>query len=332
MLDEELDSQGGLEEEEETSEEESEETQDTEQETETAPEETEEEPEEESDDDFDLDDDTLAAIVEVYGDKITSSEAVQKLVDERANRQAQQRLDEGRRGQQRTSEVQQIIDKGKSSVQKVAEFINGAEGNYGKLKALAKEEELEFSGPDQLFNSQELGSAIQDYGMAMSAESTLRYERALDGAFGETLADLAPDGLTPKETEKLETIVNNAQRMRGDTAQSQDEAVGYFLKEVMSFVSSKAAEKGAAQEKARSLKRKEVGSKIANKNAVKAAKAKLAKTKLAPKSPKGKETTGGTGGTLMEQYRKAKEAKDVDEIDRISREILQERRNMTFAT
>lgn len=341
---EERDSQGGSEEEEEEEEEDSEESQDTDQKVEdadkaedagstdeTAPDETKEEPESETSDFAELDDDTLAALFDVYGEKFSESKAVRELVDERANRQAQQRLEEGRRGQQRTSEVEQIIQKGKDSVQNVARSVAAAEEHYKKSRAVIKTEELDFSGPDQLFNSQELGTAIQGYGTAMSAEATLRYERGLDKAFGEILADLAPDGLAPKEQEKLETIVNNATRMRGDSAQSQDDAVGYFLKEVMLFVASKATEKGAAQEKSKTAKRKKVGEAIASSNAVKAAKATIAKEKLAPASPKGKETAG-VGATLMEQYKKAKKDKKWDEADAIYEQMNQERRGVTFGT
>lgn len=343
MLDE-NDSQGGPEEEEEEEEEDSEEPKDTEQgkevapekedadeDLETAPDGDEDDPESETPDFTELDDDTLAAFFDVYGEKFTESETVQKLVDERVERQAQKSIEDSRRGQQRTSEVEQIIQKGKDSVQEVAESIKVAESAYTKLRSQAKSEELDELGPEILFDPQKLGTAIQGYGTAMSAEATLRYERALDGAFGGILADVAPDGLTPKETEKLETIVNNATRMRGDTAQSQDEAVGYFLKEVMQFVATKATEKGAALEKSKAAKRRKVGEAIAGSNAVKAAKAKLAKERLAPGSPKGKDTAG-VGATLIEQYRQAKKEKNYDRLGEIEEEMIQARRGGAYVT
>ena len=269
-----------------------------------------EEPASDEDNLADLDDETLEALAEVYGDKFLGSKPLQERINKAIQQQVAKQTAERQRTYESQDEVGRIIDRGKQAVDGLTQLAQAAATELGKA---SRGEEF----VAEAFEPGKFAGHLDSYGQAIVAEVSLRYDQALQDAIETSLADRLPE-LSENQTQEFLGIVYNVQRMENDPKQAP-QAKSYFVTSMLNFLLDRSHEAGAVEERDRLSKKGTVAKKIADSNAVKAAQAKLAASKgnPPPKSPTStpaKRTATG-GNYDSEVYRELKKAGKFDEAD-----------------
>ena len=247
----------------------------------------------------DLDDETLEALADVYGDRFLKSKTLQDRIDRAIQSQVERRVRDHVQTTDQQDEVTQLVEKGKYAVNSLAALAEGAKAELSKAA-----QAQDFSA--EVFDPRTFMGHLSDYGQSIVAEVSLRYDRALQGMIANTLAKVPT--LTEAQTQEFRDILQTATRMENDQRQAP-QAKNYFVASVTGFLLDRAFEAGAVAERARLTKQSNVGKKIADANAVKAAKAKLAaEGNVAPRAPAGTpvSTKAPTGAYDSAYYRTLK--------------------------
>ena len=249
----------------------------------------------------DLDDDTLDALAELYGDKFLQSKTLKQRIDKAIEQQVQEQVNRQQRALQGQTEVERLISQGKQAVDKMAQFAQAAKTELDKASR-----DEEFSA--EVFNPQSFMTELSSYGTAIVAEVSSRYDAAIQDTLQEVLSSKLPPLSSDNQGEILK-IVGTAERMEGDPRQAPN-AKGYFVSAIVGFLVDRALEAGAIVERERLGKRGTVSKKIADANAIKTAAAKITKNRgnPPPKTPAAEVASSNAHLTTYdsEHYRKLK--------------------------
>ena len=214
-----------------------------------------------------LDDETIAAIAELYPDKLLSTEKMKQQIDNAVREQVQRQAEEYQRTQQESAEVATLLQEGEQAVRGMFEMLETAQTELDKA---GREEDFESDG---ILDANAFGQHVQSYGRAVVAEVEGRYNRGIDRVVVDTLKQLPT--LSDEQVAAVQTIVNNGTRMRNDPNQSQN-AFYYVTSSLFSFLLDRVRDSAQTEERARVQTRPAVVKKIADAVAAKAAAAKLA--------------------------------------------------------
>lgn len=273
-----------------------------EEQSETAPDEEEEESAETVADKDELDDETIEAIIEAYRDKVLKSKRLQSDIDRIVRSQVDRQVSERIRTSETESESERLVNQGKAAAKNIADLADAAQR---ELEKATKGEDFDGS----VFKPGELVRHLGEYGLAVQSYINSQVDTALQSAWDATFDE--SEGLPPlsdEQADDLSGLVETFNRMKNDPRQS-DKSRPYLLGSLFKFIASRGKEAGAAQERERSEKARSVRDKIAGKNAVAAAKAKLESSRRPPAAPASKPKPAGSGN-LMDDYRAAKKAGD----------------------
>lgn len=286
-------------------------------EPEAEPEEEEAAPEEEPaevPEDTTLDDETISALSDAYGDKLLQTKSIKDAVAAQVKQEVRRQVEDATRGADAQNEVTALIERAKQAVVGIAQAVGSAKTELEKAQ---RGEEFSTS----TLEPEKLEAHLRDYGSAIVADAARTYDTAIERGFDEVFSEVLPQ-LTDEQAEELAGIAMTYERMKGDPRQSP-KATDYFVNNLFRFVASRATEHGTQAERDRLAKSRTVREKIASKNAVTAAKADLAKEKVPPQAP---ASAPREGGYTQEDYDKAKDAGDYDRAqdiaDAMSRRVL----------
>jgi hypothetical protein len=259
----------------------------------------------------DLDDETIAEIAKVYRDKLLSTKEIQSQVKEIIEAQVQQEQTRLQRQAQEQSAVSELLGRGKVALEGLTEMLDSAVSEIEKAQ-----EDEDYTPTHDALDPKQFEQYVSDYGMSMVAEVSGRYNRALDAGILDALSELPQ--LSDEHQQGLQAIIATAQRMEGDPNQARN-AVPYATSSFIKFLTSRAREAGAADERERVTTSASVSKKVANSVVAKAAAAKLAASrgKVPPNSGANAKPEAGSGGISEADYDRAIAKGDFDEADRI---------------
>lgn len=270
------------------------------------------ETEEGADEDEDLDDDTIAALVDAYGDRFTKTKAIQKQISRLVAEQVRNQVAEADRARTVASEADTLVAQGREAVTNIASIANAVQD---ALKDAAEGKEVAAN----VFDPNILSENIRRYAAAVGQNNARIYESAIDSGFRGLFDDVLPQ-LSAEQEVELTTIVNNANRMEQDPNQKASSR-GYLMTNLFRFLASRAYEHGVNEERARTDKRKGLKDRVASSNAIAAAKAKLEKQTAPPKTPES-APKGSPGRYTIDDYEAAKKANDHTKAREISEEMI----------
>ena len=249
-----------------------------------------------------LDDDTLKTLAEAYGDKLFTTEAFQKRVDEAVKQQVARQTDDYRRQQREQDEVAELLERGEGAVTGMFDMIKTARDELGR--AVSEEDYTPPTGG--VLNDEAFGQHLENYGVAVLAEADGRYLRSLDGAVLNAIRRLP--ALSDEQSGEVQTILNNATRIRDDPNQGIAAGFSYLSGALISFLVERARDQGVAEERTRVQSRQTVARKLTDSATTKAAAAKLAAERgntppSEPTDAKG-ETLGAPSQALYERLKR----------------------------
>ena len=251
---------------------------------------------EKGEDNTELDDDTLAALAKMYPDKLLASEALKATVDKRVQDEVETQLRTTSSQNENATRVQELIDQGKAAATRMGQQATKA----NELIAQAKQIEnsgLETDGVS--FDADEFKADLTNYGAAVVAELTQRYDNAFTSGVQQVLNRM-PE-LTADQQGEIGKIVEQAKRMEGDPEQAAL-SKQFFTGAVLEFLFDAALDVGATQERTRLTEIGQNRKTISDSAAVKAAAARIVKSRGNPPP----ETPGGTkpavGGAPSGEY------------------------------
>lgn len=247
-----------------------------------------------------LSDEDLEALLAAYKDRFLKSKDLQSEIEKLVRRQVERQVSERTRGYEAETAEERLIEQGKQAARSVASLADLAQ------KELAKAAKGEDFNAD-LFKPEEMVRHLGEYGTAVQSIVNNQFDMAIQAAWESVFSDEGLPALSEEQAEELADVLETFNRMKGDPRQAP-KSKDYFFSSLLQFVAARGAEFGAAQERDRAAKAKTVSEKIAGKNALAAAKAKLESARRPPSAPKSKPTP--KSGDLMEAYREAKKAGD----------------------
>ena len=250
----------------------------------------------EGEDNTELDDDTLAALAKLYPEKLLATEELQATVDKRVQDEVETRLRTTSANQDNATRVQELIDQGKSAATRMGQQATKA----NELIALAKQ--IENSGLDTegvSFDADEFKADLTNYGAAVVAELTQRYDNAFTVGVQQVLNRM-PE-LTADQQGEIGKIVEQAKRMEGDPEQAAL-SKQFFTGAVLEFLFDAALDVGATQERTRLVEIGQNRKQISESAAVKQAAAKIVKSRGNPPPDAPGGTVPAAGGTPSGEY------------------------------
>ncbi|KKN72532.1 hypothetical protein LCGC14_0410360 [marine sediment metagenome] len=245
---------------------------------------TKEEEPKEADEPWELDDDTIEAIADSYGDKLASTKGIKDIVAKSVKDEVARQVREYQSATDGQGQAEQLVNQGRVAAEKMQQFATKAAGELAK--AANGEEGIDAN----VFDKTEFIGSLEQYGSATALYERHIFESATQDGFDHVFADVLPE-LSDEHREELQGIVNTANRMRGDPRQSQ-RADAYWMRELLGFVANRATENGRTLEHQQLTNRRAVKGKIADSNAVTAAKAKIEASKQPPRVPKSDPKAG----------------------------------------
>lgn len=273
----------------------------------------EKESEEEEADTGELDDETLETIAEAYRDRLVKSKHISDLVSKEVRREVERQVSQKTRTSDAESRSGDLIGKGRSAAKAIVDLATIARGELVKA---AKSEDFS----TDLISDDKLAEHLRDYGAAVVAYNSNRWDSAIEDGWDKTFdGDDGLPALSDEQADELAEIVNTFRRMEGDPRQ-EAEARPYFISNLFKTLVALGRTDGVAQERARLSKSKVAADKIAGKNAVAAAKAKLSKDKAPPRVG-GKGSPARITGDPYEEYDKAIDAGDTDRAQSIVEQL-----------
>ena len=250
----------------------------------------------EGEDNTELDDETLAALAKMYPEKLLASPELQATVDKRVQDEVETQLRTTSSNQENATRVQELIDQGKAAATRMGQQANAANALIAKAAAI-EDSGLETDGVS--FDADSFKSDLTNYGAAVVAELTQRYDNAFTSGV-QAVLNRMPE-LTADQQGEIGKIVEQAKRMEGDPEQAAA-SKQFFTGAVLEFLFDAALDVGATQERTRLGELGQSRKTIADSTAVKAAAAKIAKSRGNPPP----ETPGGTvpaaGGAPSGEY------------------------------
>lgn len=251
-------------------------------------------------DDADLDDETINALAEAYGDRLLGSEKIQERLRGIVQQQVQEQVRQRTRSLEGQDEVSQMITRGKTAVDSI-----------NQLAATARDE-LHKAASDQTFSAEvfkpeALMQHLSDYGQAIVAELGSRYDGAIQESLEQNLGRLP--ALSDAQQQEFLQIVSQAQRMELDPRQAAN-SKAYFISAVTGFLVNRAYEAGAVAARDQLVKDTAAKRKLTEKAVVNKAAAQIAKTRgnIPPKTPASApaESRAPTGNYDSDYYRQLK--------------------------
>lgn len=274
-----------------------------------APEATETEAEEPSEADAELDDATLEAIAEVYGDRLLASKKLGEANAKAIRDEVSKQVTSAKRSQEVDGENAGVIQRGRTAVESFATKTKAIQAEFAKA---SRGETFDAAIAD----GEDLGTYMKEFGSAVLAGTQAPYERAIQEGFNKLLVDL-PELSDPQATE-LQGITDTWRRMKNDP-QQVGESQAFLVDKLYEFAIPLARAAGAQEERERSKKGKVVKERITSKNAVTAAKAEIEKHKAPPKSPG--SAVQSKKGASIEEYERLVAAGDRDGAEAVLHEM-----------
>ena len=249
-----------------------------------------------------LDDDTIKTLAEAYGEKFFATEQFQKRVDDAVKQQVQRQTDDYRQQQREQGEIAELLERGETAVNGMFDMIKTAQNELGRSVS-----EEDYTPPQGgVLNVETFEQHLEDYGVAVLAEADGRYLRSLDKAVLDSIRTLPT--LSDEHMGQVQTILNNAARIRDDPNQGVAMGFAYSSSALVSFLVERAREQGVAEERTRAQSRQTVARKLTDSATTKAAAAKLAAERgntppAEPTDAKG-ETLGAPSQALYERLKR----------------------------
>jgi hypothetical protein len=258
---------------------------------EAAPEAEDTESEESAEQETDLSDDDIAAIIDVYGDRILTSG---KLADANAKSirdEVAKQVATANHTREVEGENAGVVEKGRTAVTAFTQAVENYRAEFKK------------AGAGESFNAaiadgDELGGLLKDFGSAVLAGTQGTYERAIQAGFNSVLSNDLPE-LSDKQAEELTGITDTWNRMKNDPQQA-NVAQAFLVSKLWEFATPLLKAAGAQEERSRAKKGQPLKERIAGTNAIAAAKAAIEKQKVPPKGSA--DAPRGRPGATIEEY------------------------------
>ena len=244
----------------------------------------------------DLDDDTLAALAKMYPDKLLATEGLKATVDKRVQEEVETKLRTTSANTENATRVQELIDQGKSAATRMGQQATKANELIAQAKAI-ENSGLETDGVS--FDAEEFKADLTNYGAAVVAELTQRYDNAFTTGVQQVLNRM-PE-LTADQQGEIGKIVEQAKRMEGDPEQAAL-SKQFFTGAVLEFLFDAALDVGATQERTRLVEIGQNRKQISESAAVKQAAAKIVKSRGNPPPDAPGGTVPAAGGTPSGEY------------------------------
>ncbi len=250
----------------------------------------------EGEDNTELDDDTLAALAQMYPEKLLATQELKATVDKRVQDEVETQLRTTSANQENATRVEELIDQGRQAATRMGQQANAANELIAKAAAI-ENSGLETDGVS--FDAASFKSDLTNYGAAVVAELTQRYDNAFTSGV-QAVLNRMPE-LTADQQGEIGKIVEQAKRMEGDPEQAAA-SKQFFTGAVLEFLFDAALDVGATQERSRLVEIGQNRKTIADSTAVKAAAAKIVKSRgnPPPNTPGG--TTPAAGGAPGGEY------------------------------
>jgi len=268
---------------------------------------------------FEFTEDLRESLVEGYGDELWESPKLQERVQRQVQAEVQRQVREQTQARQAEIESQAFVQQGQAAVEGMAGLLAQAKTAFeGALETARTELGKAQKGEDfkgtidanWSLNEDAVLGFMQNYGAAIVADIENQTNRAFLGALNPVF-----EQFTDEEGQQLQTIVATANRIKNDPNQ-QGKATPYLMANVLKVVWDRALAVGAANERNRAEKQRGVADRLANTNAVTAARAKLAAERTPPVVPGGEPGTP-QGGDLEEQFMEAHRTGNKPEAERL---------------
>ena len=231
----------------------------------------------------------------------------------------QRQTDDYRQQQREQEEIAGLLERGENAVNGMFGMLQTARDELGR--AVTEEDYTPPQGG--VLDADAFGQHLEDYGVAVLAEADGRYLRSLDKAVLDAIRTLPP--LSDEHTAEVQTILNNAARIRDDPNQGVAMGFAYSSAALVSFLVERARDQGIADERTRAQSRQTVARKLTDSATTKAAAAKLAAERgntppPEPTDAKG-ETLGVPSQALYERLkREGKHAEAQRVVDQMARQ------------
>jgi hypothetical protein len=246
--------------------------------TDAAPDEAPEDaPADEEEPSDELDDETLEALAEAYDDRLRKTKTLSRSVTQQVKDEVGRQVREHQSVASTQTRADQFVNQGRSAAENIQRLANAARG------------ELDKAGGDEPVNAsvldpKEMVASLEQYGSATAMYERHVLETATQDGFDHVFGEVLPE-LSDEHVEELQGITTTINRMRGDQ-QQYTRADSTWMTQLLDFVARRAMEHGAAEERSRLASRSAVKGKIADTNAVAAARAKIEAGKTPPRTPK----------------------------------------------
>jgi len=251
-----------------------------------------------------LTDDELEAFSDAYLDRLLKTKRFGQETDRRIREESDKRVRETERTSASVSEIQRIVDDGRTALNDLLAMEAAARGELEKAAA-----EQDFKS-DVLDRPKFLGN-LQRYTQALQAEITHSFNSAFEASFATIFSDLLPP-ITEDHAKELAQIVAQAEDLQGSSdPRKAAQARPFFVAGMQAFIAKRAYEAGLQVGEKRAESRHTLRDRVADSNAVKVAKATLEAEKNPPPSPKGTPSIK-SGAYTIDDYRKAKSEGNFD--------------------
>src|SRR3990170_3134315 len=249
-----------------------------------------------------LDDETLSTLAEAYGDRLLATEQLREQVNRAVSKEVERQVRRTLREREVESQSGDLISVEQAAAQEINRIFSSARSELDKA---SKGEDFDAA----VFNTESLAKHLGSYGSAAQSRAERQVDAAIEGAWDDVFSGDSLPVLSDDQAEELSGITETFNRMRGDPKQSE-RARSFLFSSLFKFVADRAIETGAVKERERVEKARSASEKIAGKNAIAAAKAKIEKERTPPATPKSSPTEPSVGNLSDEAYAKAKAAGD----------------------
>ena len=224
-----------------------------------------------------LDDETIEALAEAYGERLRKTKTLSKTVSQQVKDEVQRQVREHQSIASTQTRADQFVTRGRAAAENIQQLAKTARGELAKV------------GTDEVPNvnvlkAEDIQTSLEEYGSATAMYERHILETATQVGFDHVFAEVLPE-LSDDQVAELESITTVVNRMRGDRQQFA-RADAEWMSRLLDFVAHRAMEHGATEERQRLASRSAIKGKIANKNAITAARAKLEAGKAPPRAPK----------------------------------------------
>ena len=259
-----------------------------------------------ADESGELDEAVLKELAAAYKEEILKTEPIQEQIQAQVREEVRRQALQAERERSQSTVSQAAIEKGK---QAVLGLTKQAAAATEELRKAAEGEEFN----PKAFDPTSFAQNLREFSSAIVEDFTTRYDTSIEEGFQDVFESYLPE-LTENQASELAELVGEAQRLEQDPSKT-GEARGVFIRNLFRFVAQRAHEHGIYQAVEQIKNKKDVKDRLADSNAIRAAKAKLEANKVPPSTEQ--TTPESVSGNPYDLYDQLVKDGKIDEAQRI---------------